>query len=108
MDMEDRKNAPRSDSFHKAIPSIRSIRDALMPVFNPITPELKVDNNTYLRGLYLEDVDFLYELLSKNREHLDSFLPWLNRLETPSQVKDFVKRARYKNVYEGRWVYGIC
>lgn len=105
--MEDQKNAPLSEALNKAIPSIKMIREALVPVFNPPTPELRVDKHTYLRGLYIEDVEYLFKLLSKNRKHLDTFLPWLNRMDTVEQVRDFVKRARYKNIYEGRWVYGI-
>jgi len=106
--MEEQKNAPLSEALNKAIPSIKLIREALVPVFNSHTPELNVNKQVYLRGLLMEDVDFLYELLSKNREHLDTFLPWLNRLESTEHVRDFVKRARYKNIYEGRGVCGIC
>ena len=106
--MEEQKHPPLSEALNKAIPSMKLLKDALVPVFNPFTPELQVDKKIYLRGIYLDDVEYVHQLLVDNREHLDSFLPWLNRLETVEHVRDFVKRARYKNIYEGRWVYVIC
>ncbi|MEM6801838.1 MAG: GNAT family protein [Bacteroidota bacterium] len=107
LDMEDQKNVPLSGALSKALPSLKLLKEVLVPMFNPAAPELPVSDKVYLRGLYLQDVEFLHQLLSANREHLDNFLPWLNRLETVDHVRDFVKRARYKDIYEGRWVYGI-
>ena len=84
------------------------IRKALArPFQHKLAPELEVDDNIVLKSLQTEDVDRLYKLVESNRNHLQVWLTWINQIQTLADTRNFVKQVKYKNIYAGRWIYGV-
>ena len=83
------------------------IRKALNPFRPTPAPILQVDEEISLRSLSIEDVDLLFELVENNREHLQAWLSWISQIKTIEDTKAFVKGVRYKNIFAGRWIYGV-
>jgi ribosomal-protein-serine acetyltransferase len=54
---------------------------------------LHVDANTEIRPLRLEDVEILYELTKRNREHLTPWMSWMDRVLDASDVESFIRGA---------------
>ena len=77
------------------------------PFQHKLAPELEVDEDIILKSLQVEDVDRLYDLVETNREHLEVWLSWINQIRTLSDTRHFIKHVKYKNIYAGRWIYGI-
>ena len=83
------------------------IREALRPFFHRPAPRLTVDRELILQELRAEDIDRLYHLIEANREHLQKWLSWIQNIETREQCRTFVNRVSYRNIFAGRWVYGV-
>lgn len=83
------------------------IREALRPFFHKPAPKLQVDEDILLQEPRLEDIDRLYELIEGNREHLQRWLSWIQRITTREHCRTFVNHVNYRNIFSGRWVYGI-
>lgn len=70
-------------------------------------PLIEVDEHLQLRPLKLEQVPILFQLIEDNRTYLQEWLPWIEKIQKESDTKQFIRGVRYRNVYSGRWVYGI-
>ena len=83
------------------------IRKSLRPFFQTLAPELVVDEDIVLRSLDMEDSKRIFELVDKNRKHLEAWLSWIEKIRSVKDSKNFVRTVKYKDVFAGRWVYGI-
>jgi ribosomal-protein-serine acetyltransferase len=64
-----------------------------IPILNFLKPMLnqKIDRNTELKLLEMEDSAELFALTDKNREYLRQWLPWLDSTNTIEDSKDFIR-----------------
>lgn len=67
-----------------------------------------LDEETYLKILYYDDVEALFALTDANRKHLSTWLPWLDTVKTSEDSKAFVKYtleqyARNEGCQVGIW-----
>ena len=68
--------------------------------------ELK-DNNIELIPVRLEDIDVLYSLTEKNREHLRIWLPWVESTKSAEDTKGFVEMAMRQHADKSGIHFGI-
>lgn len=83
------------------------IREALRPFFHKPAPSLQVDEDLLLQELRTTDIDRLFQLIECNREHLQQWLSWIQRIKTREHCRTFVNHVSYRNIFAGRWVYGV-
>ncbi|MDX1907682.1 MAG: GNAT family protein [Bacteroidia bacterium] len=89
--------------FRRYLPAKRT----LLPWLVRLAPVLEVDEEIELRPLQHEDAETLFELIENNREHLRTWLGWVNKVRTLSHSRDFINYANYDTIYSGKWVYSI-
>lgn len=65
------------------------------------------ENKVELIPLRLEDVDALYSLTDKNREHLREWLPWVDTTRTVDDTKGFVEMALKQQTDKSGIHFGI-
>ncbi|TGB03896.1 GNAT family N-acetyltransferase [Halobacillus salinus] len=53
----------------------------------------KIDEELELKLIGLEDVEELYELADRSRDHLGTWLPWIEHTKSEADTKDFIKSA---------------
>lgn len=83
------------------------LRDALWPIFHKPAPELQVDAELELRSLRWEDTPRLFQLIESNRSHLQTWLSWVNKVRSVDDTRSFMHYLDYRDIFSGRWVYGI-
>lgn len=83
------------------------LKSALRPIIFRPAPDLPAGAGVSLRSLQLEDLHRLFELIEQNRYHLQRWLSWIESIQTLSDCKKFLFSVNYKNVYSGKWVFGI-
>jgi ribosomal-protein-serine acetyltransferase len=66
-----------------------------------------VDEDLLLQELRIKDIDRLFTLIDTNREHLQQWLSWIKRVQTRDDCRTFVNQTSYRNIFAGRWVYGV-
>lgn len=79
----------------------------LKPFFPAPPPKLQVDEEIKLLALRPQDAEPLYELVDSNRAYLEAWLPWAWQMQQMQDIKQFIKQLRFRDVYSGRWVFGI-
>ena len=83
------------------------IRKSLRPFFQTLAPELMVDEDIVLRSLDMDDSKRIFELVDTNRQYLEAWLSWIEKIKSIKDSKNFIRTVRYKDIFAGRWVYGV-
>ncbi|MEO0896524.1 MAG: GNAT family protein [Bacteroidota bacterium] len=83
------------------------IKTALRPIYFRPAPDLTAGAGVSLRSLRLEDINRLFELIEENRPHLREWLSWIELIQDIHDCRKFIFSVNYKNIYSGKWVYGI-
>ncbi len=68
---------------------------------------LKLSGGTELKLLQLQDADDLYTLVDHNREHLRTWLPWVDKTLSVSDIETFINRSLRQYAEEGTITAGI-
>ncbi|WNJ18009.1 GNAT family N-acetyltransferase [Pontibacter sp. G13] len=84
-----------------------SLRKAVRPLIAKPAPVLEVAEGLALRSLEPDDEHLLYDLVERNRSHLESWLSWIEQIKTLRDCRRFVDKTRYNDIFSGRWVYGV-
>jgi ribosomal-protein-serine acetyltransferase len=79
----------------------------LKPFFPAPPKSLPVDSEIQLLALRSCDAKPLYHLVENNRAYLEAWLPWAWQMQQVSDLKRFIKKLRFRDVYSGRMVFGI-
>ena len=66
-----------------------------------------LDERTCLKPLTLDDVAAFYGVLQQNRSHLDEWLRWSGRIQTPADAKAFIQRFELKQEQNDGFHLGI-
>ena len=98
---------PRLAKPSFSLPRLRPLRRALLNLRPRLAPELIVDEALQLQALRVEDSDPIFSLIEDNREHLLRWLPWVKNIRSRHTCRQFVRKARYRNIFAGQWVYAI-
>jgi len=83
------------------------LQSALRPILFRPAPHLAAGAGVSLRSLQPEEIDHLFFLIEKNRYHLQRWLSWIENIKTLQDCRRFLFSVNYKNIYSGKWVYGI-
>lgn len=102
-------NVPGSNLPEKKSPlrNMFPIRKPLRPFWHKPAPELMVDDEIILKSLTSADGPRVFELVDANRRHLQEWLTWIEKIQTLKDSMSFVRNVRYRDIFEGRWVYGV-
>jgi ribosomal-protein-serine acetyltransferase len=98
-----RSNPDQPSPFNILFP----LRKRLLPLFQTLAPELVVDEDIVLKSLDMNDSRRIFDLVDKNREHLEAWLSWIQKIQSLKDSRSFVRAVGYKDIFAGRWVYGI-
>jgi ribosomal-protein-serine acetyltransferase len=96
-----KKAAPIRLSFRTGI------RQRLWSLVQKPAPELEVDPEILLRPLRLSETEQVFRLVQHNRKHLRAWLNWVNHVNSAAETRRFMMQINYRDIYSGRWVYGI-
>lgn len=71
-----------------------------------------LDDGTELRLLTQDDAERVFQLVAKNRSHLDPWLRWSGRIQTLDDARAYIQRyinlaERSEGYHAGMWVDGV-
>lgn len=110
--MEEANAERKGASSKRSTPSLPKvkvfpIRSTRSPFRAKVAPELIVDQQLHLRSLRAEDAEPFFSLVEANRDYLQIWLPWIETVKSLSDARTFIRKARYTDIFSGRWVYAI-
>ncbi|MCB0839634.1 MAG: GNAT family N-acetyltransferase [Bacteroidetes bacterium] len=104
---EVKKSTSSNPDHASTLKKLFPIGKTLRPLFQTLAPELEVDEDIVLKSINMDDARRIFDLVDANRKHLEAWLSWIQKLQSVKDSKSFIRAIRYKDVFAGRWVYGI-
>lgn len=69
--------------------------------------EIIIDKSIVLRQLQAEDATKLFDLVDHDRKYLGQFMTWVNTINSPQDIEDFIGEMLLKRHQELTFGYGI-